>query len=194
MQRKSNRFKVIFTITLFEVGEIIKPRWHCPHADAGFEPWLYEAEHVTSRLQRLPTILFFIWAETDYQNRGWSRKLWRDRQAALTTTPESEGKPRELQRDSQATLPTTLEICPVSRCLSTPGFGVWPKPTIIWVSSPWIYPEIQIEIYQLKSWLPLPFNTAQQAVYGYMRCRSEWRPLGIIRQDDNYRGHRWYSG
>ena len=30
-------------------------RWHCP-ADTGFEPWLSEAEHATSRSQRLPTM------------------------------------------------------------------------------------------------------------------------------------------
>ena len=37
-------------------------RWHCP-PDTRFEPWWSEAEHATSRSQRLPTILnLYEWA------------------------------------------------------------------------------------------------------------------------------------
>ena len=40
-------------------------RWHCP-PDTGFESWRSEAEHATSRSQKLPTILSFT--------SGWGRK------------------------------------------------------------------------------------------------------------------------
>ena len=44
-------------------------RWHCP-PDIGFEiePWRSEAEHATSRSQRLPTIQTFT--------RGWGRTIF----------------------------------------------------------------------------------------------------------------------
>ena len=62
-------------------------RYCPPDTDSKFEPWWSEAEHATSRSQRLPTILTFtrdgeetFFFLSNRRDREPNPELWRERQ------------------------------------------------------------------------------------------------------------------
>ena len=81
--------------------------------DSKCKPWRSEAEHATSRSQRLPTILSFT--------SGWGRNIW-----FLTNRRDRETNPESLKGSSTNHYPRAPARAGIS-CISSDYTGLCPK-------------------------------------------------------------------